>query len=125
MLDKSAYFDPSAVCDHIPPMPRSPDVHIDDEALSLYAMNRIKDEDHLASIEEHLLVCHTCQYRLRFEDALIAGLRAATEEVLWSRTHATEDGEVNAYVYRGPRGTLHRTHRRRSTRLRRMACIGR
>ena len=82
----------------------SHDAHIDDEALSLYAMNRIKDEAELANIEEHLLVCHTCQDRLRFEDTLIAGLRASTDELQWSRTHATDDGEVNAYVYRAVDG---------------------
>jgi hypothetical protein len=82
----------------------SHDAHIDDEALSLYAMNRIDNEDELANIEEHLLVCITCQHRLRFEDTLISGLRALTDELQWSRTHATDDGEVNAYVYRAVEG---------------------
>jgi hypothetical protein len=90
------------VCDDIPPMPRPPDAHIDDEVLSLYATNRIKGEDDLAHIEEHLLVCHTCQDRLRFEDALIAGLRASAEELLWSRTHATDDGEASALLKSDP-----------------------
>jgi hypothetical protein len=80
------------------------DAHIDDEALSLYAVDRIHDLDELARIEEHLLVCFTCQDRLRFEDALIAGLRAATQERVWSCVHATDGGEVNAYAYRARNG---------------------
>ena len=34
--------------------------HISEEALELYCLDRLPDEEHLARIEEHLLVCRSC-----------------------------------------------------------------
>jgi hypothetical protein len=53
--------------------------HIGEDVLELYALDRIHDEERLAPIEEHLLVCHSCQDRLRQEDALALRIKAALE----------------------------------------------
>jgi hypothetical protein len=73
--------------------------HIEDDTLELYAVGRIKAERELARIEEHLLICTTCQDRLQAEDAFITQLHDTLARLKWSHTHLTEDGDVTLFIY--------------------------
>jgi Putative zinc-finger len=50
--------------------------HISAEAVELYALGRLSDEE-VAIVEEHLLVCEQCQQALALEDATIESIREA------------------------------------------------
>jgi hypothetical protein len=50
------------------------DEHIIGDHLEEYAMGRLPEGDLSARIEEHLLVCKTCQDELVLLDELLAGL---------------------------------------------------
>lgn len=64
--------------------------HLEEDALELYALQRIS-EDELPAFEEHLLICHECQDRLAETDEYIAAMRAATAKLehhaptIWER----------------------------------------
>ena len=49
--------------------------HISEDLLDQYALKKLP-EDEAAALEEHLLICHDCQDRLRLTEAFIAALRA-------------------------------------------------
>ncbi len=56
--------------------------HPSDHLLDEYALGRITDEDQLAAIEEHLLVCQECRDEIEFVDAIglaLADTRGSTE----------------------------------------------
>ena len=48
--------------------------HASDDALERYAMGRLSEPE-LAGLEEHLLVCESCQDRLALEDSIRQGVR--------------------------------------------------
>ena len=50
--------------------------HPDEEAVEQYSMGRLAERE-LAKLEEHLLVCESCQARLAHEDALRQSVRDA------------------------------------------------
>jgi anti-sigma factor RsiW len=54
--------------------------HIDEETLELYALGRLAEEE-AAPVEEHLLVCHSCQDRLASTDEFIRTVRAAASNL--------------------------------------------
>jgi len=54
--------------------------HIDEETLECYALGRLA-EDEAASVEEHLLVCHSCQDELAAADEYISTVRAAAPKL--------------------------------------------
>src|ERR1035438_2505623 len=64
--------------------------HATDDALERYAMGR-SPEPELAGLEEHLLVCESCQDRLALEDSIRQGVRdkgavlQQPREVVWWR----------------------------------------
>jgi hypothetical protein len=51
--------------------------HIDEDVLELYALGRIQDEERLAPIEEHLLVCESCRARMGETDQYLAVMESA------------------------------------------------
>lgn len=53
-------------------------VHIPEDLLERYAMGMLSDSE-TGPLEEHLLVCHECQDRLRAVDEYVAAIRAAAE----------------------------------------------
>jgi len=65
--------------------------HVDEEVLERYSMGRLPEEV-AAPVEEHLLVCETCQDRLEEVDAFVAAARAAARRLqqepagVWERT---------------------------------------
>jgi hypothetical protein len=63
--------------------------HIDDELLEQYALDRLQDEP-LARVEEHLLLCGFCRDRLEELDAFVASLRSAVEH---PEIHAAEQAQ--------------------------------
>jgi hypothetical protein len=54
----------------------SPTTHIEEELLERYSLGKL-GEDECASLEEHLLVCHSCQDRLAETDEFVRTIRAA------------------------------------------------
>lgn len=54
--------------------------HISDDSLEMYALGRIPEVD-LAPMDEHLLICLTCQIRLQEMDEYIKVMKAATVAV--------------------------------------------
>jgi anti-sigma factor RsiW len=56
-----------------------PQAHINDDRLDLYAMGRLSAEA-LAEVEEHLLVCEACQFRLRQSDEFALLFRQAAAQ---------------------------------------------
>jgi anti-sigma factor ChrR (cupin superfamily) len=54
--------------------------HISDDWLERYAMGTLH-EAHVAKVEEHLLICHGCQDRLKATDEYIAAMRRAAEKL--------------------------------------------
>jgi hypothetical protein len=54
--------------------------HPDDEMLDQYATSRL-GEERLAEVEEHLLICSTCQARLSELDDFLASFRLAAPQV--------------------------------------------
>jgi hypothetical protein len=52
------------------------ELHINDELLDQYALGMLSEE-HLAGVEEHLLICETCQSRLDASDEFAMLIRAA------------------------------------------------
>ncbi len=54
--------------------------HIDEETLECYALGRLC-EDEAAPVEEHLLVCHSCQDGLAAADEYIRAVRAAAPKL--------------------------------------------
>lgn len=55
-------------------------IHFEDETLELYAMGRLPEPE-AGPLEEHLLVCSTCQERLTAVDEFIIAFRAAAKQV--------------------------------------------
>ncbi len=47
-----------------------------DDALELYGLGRL-DEDQSDKLEEHLLLCETCRYRMEKTDEFISAIRQA------------------------------------------------
>jgi anti-sigma factor RsiW len=58
----------------------SQDTHMDEETLELYALGRLNEDD-AAPLEEHLLICHSCQDRLADIDEYIRTVRAAAPKL--------------------------------------------
>jgi anti-sigma factor RsiW len=56
-----------------------PPMHATDEALELYALKLLNDDD-AASLEEHLLICELCRSSLIEVDREIAVLRKTLSE---------------------------------------------
>ncbi|MGJ5813669.1 hypothetical protein [Paludibaculum fermentans] len=50
--------------------------HIAEDSFEQYSMGTLEDSQ-LAPLEEHLLVCHECQDRLKTTDEFVATMRAA------------------------------------------------
>lgn len=71
--------------------------HASEEALERYCLGSC-DEQELAALEEHLLVCHVCQDRVLEADSLLRPMRAALAE---------KSGQGRAAA-----GGSHRSHRR-------------
>jgi uncharacterized C2H2 Zn-finger protein len=55
--------------------------HVDDELLELYAVGRVFDSQQRVSLEEHLLLCVSCQDQLREHKDYIRCVRAALEHL--------------------------------------------
>ena len=53
--------------------------HVSAEAVELYALGRLSDEE-AAVVEEHLLVCEQCRQALALEDATIESIREALKK---------------------------------------------
>ena len=53
--------------------------HISEEDLELYCLDRIKDEERLAPIEEHLLICHSCIGRAEAMQRVVDTIRLSLE----------------------------------------------
>lgn len=69
--------------------------HATDDALEEYALGRIRGAA-LARIEEHLLVCETCQDRLSQLDMFVQGIADADGLLDYvGFSHDTADGEVS------------------------------
>ena len=51
--------------------------HIPEDMLEKYVLGRLPDAD-IATVDEHLLVCPTCQANLQTIDEYIAVMKAAT-----------------------------------------------
>ena len=51
--------------------------HIPEDALERYALGRVPDED-CAPLDEHLLICPTCQAGLEEMDEYVKVMKAAT-----------------------------------------------
>ena len=49
--------------------------HIDDNRLDAYALGHLDNQEHIATVEQHLLVCEYCQERLEQIDLLRNALR--------------------------------------------------
>jgi hypothetical protein len=60
-----------------PPLWDENSLHLSGEALEAYSLNRISDEELLAGIEEHLLVCAHCQRQVEKLDSYHAAVREA------------------------------------------------
>ena len=56
-------------------------MHISEDALEAYAMAKLPESEE-APVEEHLLICETCQDRLMFLEQFIAATRAAAASIL-------------------------------------------
>lgn len=74
-------------------MQQEPNDHISEESLESYAMGSLS-RPLLAGLEEHLLICHACQDRLREIDGYVAAMRGAaarldredeSRKTLWTR----------------------------------------
>ncbi|MEO5953064.1 MAG: hypothetical protein ABIQ44_11420 [Chloroflexia bacterium] len=63
--------------------------HLSEQALEVYSLNRMKSEEALAAVEEHLLCCPHCVKRLenfdQFHQAAKSSLQAANEKPKQSR----------------------------------------
>lgn len=59
-------------------LPGYPGLHPSEDALELYALQRLAEEDE-APLEEHLLICEKCRNRLEEMDEFVAAMRAALE----------------------------------------------
>ena len=58
----------------------SPTTHIQEELLERYSLGKLA-EDESASLEEHLLICHSCQDRLAETDEFVRTIRAAVPKL--------------------------------------------
>jgi anti-sigma factor RsiW len=54
--------------------------HISEDDLERYAMRSLPARDS-ERLEEHLLICHQCQDRLRETDAYVAAMKAAAGKI--------------------------------------------
>ena len=63
--------------------------HQSEDALELYAMGTLPDSE-TGPLEEHLLVCHECQDRLREMDEFLAAIRAAAGKLERERNSDSE-----------------------------------
>ncbi len=61
-------------------MPTSLESHPPEEALELYALDRLPEEEQIA-IDEHLLICEECRRRLSDTDEYVAAMQQALREV--------------------------------------------
>ncbi len=64
-----------------PPLWDDKALHLSEEAIEAYSLNRIDAEDLLAEMEEHLLVCAHCQRRVEKLDSYHEAVRDALPEV--------------------------------------------
>ncbi len=55
------------------------DCHFNDEELESYSLGKISG-NHLARLEDHLLLCSTCQKRVEESDAYVHAIRSAAAE---------------------------------------------
>ncbi len=62
--------------------------HLTEEAMETYALGRLADPD-AELLEEHLLLCHDCQDRLRQVDEFVAAFRVAAD-----RTEGKQDAQT-------------------------------
>ncbi|MBX9601803.1 MAG: hypothetical protein K2X35_12390 [Bryobacteraceae bacterium] len=60
------------------PLPRAPRGHPPPDTLELYCLGRLDDAGS-AVVEEHLLICHTCQDQLAELDQFVTSFRAASQ----------------------------------------------
>jgi len=70
-------------------MPGAEGTHPSDEALELYSLGRLSEEE-APQIEEHVLVCEDCQSRLKETDEYVAAMRQALHELDKQPESATE-----------------------------------
>lgn len=61
-------------------MDRNPNAHIEEERLESYALNALGEEK-AAIVEEHLLICETCQHRLDAMDRYTRAMQSAARRV--------------------------------------------
>jgi len=73
------------------------DQHIPDEALELYAMNRLPETD-TEGLETHLLTCERCQERLKDVDEYVKAVRAALRELRSERGKTFEPAAVSRFA---------------------------
>jgi hypothetical protein len=66
--------------------------HIGEETLEAYSFSRLGEED-LAAVEEHLLVCETCQKRLDQVESYARAMRGAAR-----RIQQEEEGQAPATI---------------------------
>ena len=69
--------------------------HVSEEVLEKYVMGRLSEQD-CAPVEEHLLVCETCQCRLEAVDEYIRIVRAACTIVSQSSTPSSRFAPVRS-----------------------------
>jgi hypothetical protein len=80
-----------------------------DELLEKYSLGRVTDNIELAFIEEHLLLCHTCQDRLIDTDVYIKTICAAfstfhIEAVSMQAVHASSEGSIYLWAIESEQG---------------------
>jgi hypothetical protein len=71
-----------------PPLWDDKALHLSEEAIEAYSLNRIDAEDLLAEMEEHLLVCVYCQRRVEKLD----NYHKAVRDALQKAEHKTKSG---------------------------------
>jgi hypothetical protein len=61
------------------PTGNEPEDHISDDVLEQYSLDRLEEQE-LAAVEEHLLLCESCRDRLEGIDAFVASMRTALRD---------------------------------------------
>ena len=68
-------------------MERDTSKHVEEERLEAYAMHLVAG-DELASVEEHLLFCETCQDQLQAVEGYVQAMRSAAMRVIQEEIEA-------------------------------------
>jgi hypothetical protein len=77
-------------------------LHLEEDVLELYALGRITDDSHLADVEEHLLVCPTCQAKLDDLDKFIRAFRDAGGAIEAMQDESEQNSKTNPFNWHRP-----------------------